>query len=363
MPASIITATTGQYGGGSSYTSLPTDSLILVNTASIGTSSTVTLSNPTTVPYRVTVKDSAGAASTYPITINTLGGGAAIDGGSSASIKLNYGSIDLVWNGSGWSDANVTSLVPVQVNGTPFAAEPAISFSSDFNLVDNFGSNISVSPLNNVNAISAPYQALNSDRFIIVANGAVTLPTSPFIGQKITIFVTNQNSASYAQTQTWAATSGSAIILGGSGVTYSGFYPVAGTINTSFVLKPTVSTTFTFVGNIPNAGAPTWVSDQQEDTSAIATSASDYTNIATDSVIACDTTSGPVTVYATTTPNYLGKRLVIVDFLGNAATNNITVQAISLISGYITYTINQNYGRVDLVYTWTPGGSGGATWR
>jgi hypothetical protein len=59
----------------------------------------------------------------------------------------------------------------------------------------------------------------------------------------------------------------------------------------------------------------------------------------------------------------MGKRISVVDFLGNAATNNITVRASAIDGGFVTYPITTNHGRVELVYSWTPGGSGGAAWR
>lgn len=48
-----------------------------------------------------------------------------------------------------------------------------------------------------------------------------------------------------------------------------------------------------------------------------------------------------------------GTNLIIKDFSGNAATNNITVSSGQLIDGSATYLINTNFGIVRVVFTGT----------
>jgi len=48
------------------------------------------------------VKDCFGAAATNPITIQGTGG-QLVDGAATATINTNYGSLQFVFNGAGWS--------------------------------------------------------------------------------------------------------------------------------------------------------------------------------------------------------------------------------------------------------------------
>lgn len=77
------------------YTTLVTDYVILVDTSSARTINL--LASPETGrTYRI--KDNVGLAATNNITIT-----GNIDGAASATIKLNYGSMDVVYNGTEWS--------------------------------------------------------------------------------------------------------------------------------------------------------------------------------------------------------------------------------------------------------------------
>ncbi len=82
-------------------TLLPTDGLVVFNRASNPATTTVTLeANP--VPGVVhRIKDMAGNAATYPITVQPSGG--TIDGTANFVISQNRGSLTIEYNGSEWS--------------------------------------------------------------------------------------------------------------------------------------------------------------------------------------------------------------------------------------------------------------------
>lgn len=80
------------------YTTLATDYVILVNTSVART--IIPLGSPTTgQTYRI--KDNTGSAATNNITITPSG--ANIDGAASQVINTNYGSVDIVFNGTQWN--------------------------------------------------------------------------------------------------------------------------------------------------------------------------------------------------------------------------------------------------------------------
>jgi hypothetical protein len=79
------------------YTALPTDYFLCVLT-----NAPVTITLPTGVLGTVyIVKDCFGAAATNPVTIQCTGG-QTVDG-STATINTDFGSIQLVFNGTNWS--------------------------------------------------------------------------------------------------------------------------------------------------------------------------------------------------------------------------------------------------------------------
>ncbi len=80
------------------YTTIPQDAVILVDTSSART--IIPLASPTTGQMH-RIKDSVGSAAANNITITPSGKN--IDGAASSIININYGSVDIVYNGSEWS--------------------------------------------------------------------------------------------------------------------------------------------------------------------------------------------------------------------------------------------------------------------
>lgn len=80
------------------YTTIPQDAVILVDTSSART--IVPLASPTTGQKHI-IKDSVGSAAANNITVTPSGKN--IDGAASSVINVNYGSINIVYNGSEWS--------------------------------------------------------------------------------------------------------------------------------------------------------------------------------------------------------------------------------------------------------------------
>lgn len=80
------------------YTTLTTDSVIIVDSSSPRT--ITPLGSPATGQF-YTIKDSVGSAATNNITVTPSGKN--IDGAASFVINTNYGSIDIVYNGTEWS--------------------------------------------------------------------------------------------------------------------------------------------------------------------------------------------------------------------------------------------------------------------
>jgi len=76
------------------------DQAILVSNTILGPI-TLTLGAGAYIDQRVTIKDAAGNAGTYPITIAGPPG-TLIDGNATLGIVFDYGSIDLMWLGSAW---------------------------------------------------------------------------------------------------------------------------------------------------------------------------------------------------------------------------------------------------------------------
>lgn len=80
------------------YTVLSQDRVVLVDSSS---SRTINLKASPNVGLRHTIKDDSGLAGTNPITIAPAAGN--IDGSASYSININYGSADVVYNGTQWN--------------------------------------------------------------------------------------------------------------------------------------------------------------------------------------------------------------------------------------------------------------------
>jgi len=80
------------------YTTLTTDYIILVDSSVLR--SIVPLASPTTGTAYV-IKDSVGTSGTNPITVTPSGKN--IDGAASYVLSSNYGSINIVYNGTEWN--------------------------------------------------------------------------------------------------------------------------------------------------------------------------------------------------------------------------------------------------------------------
>ena len=81
------------------YTALPNDYFLCVDTATHATTITLPLGILGTVYI---IKDCSGDALTNPITIQGTSG-QPIDGSATATINTNFGSIQVVFNGIEWS--------------------------------------------------------------------------------------------------------------------------------------------------------------------------------------------------------------------------------------------------------------------
>jgi hypothetical protein len=97
----LVTANTADNvvsASGASYTTKAQDGIILVNGAV--TPTIVPLASPVT-GQRHRIKDNAGTAGASNITITPSGKN--IDGAASTIINVNYGSVDIVYNGTQWN--------------------------------------------------------------------------------------------------------------------------------------------------------------------------------------------------------------------------------------------------------------------
>lgn len=80
------------------YTVLKSDQVIMVDTSSTGKTINLPASPETGLTFRI--KDDTGSAATNNITISPASGN--IDGSSSATINIDYGSVDVTYGGSEW---------------------------------------------------------------------------------------------------------------------------------------------------------------------------------------------------------------------------------------------------------------------
>lgn len=81
------------------YTALDTDYFISVDTTA---PRTINLPNAPTTGKSYVIKDRVGSAASNNITITTVGGVVLIDGVTSRAIQSNYGSINIVFNGTSY---------------------------------------------------------------------------------------------------------------------------------------------------------------------------------------------------------------------------------------------------------------------
>jgi hypothetical protein len=79
---------------------LSTDGIIIVNKTTPAATAVTLMSSPPT-GQSVTIKDGAGNAATYNITVSPAAG--LIDGLGTMVLNNNYASCTLVYNGTGWN--------------------------------------------------------------------------------------------------------------------------------------------------------------------------------------------------------------------------------------------------------------------
>ena len=77
-----------------------TDNTLIIDKAAPASTTVILPANPAT-NQQLIIKDGAGNANTYNITIN--GNGNTMDGGSSYVIGGAYGSVQMIWTGIQWS--------------------------------------------------------------------------------------------------------------------------------------------------------------------------------------------------------------------------------------------------------------------
>ena len=81
------------------YVALTTDVYLSVNT---GTAKTIQLPNAPSSGRYFVIKDLSGTANTNNITVTTVGGAVLIDGSTSYTINLAYGSAQFIFNGTSY---------------------------------------------------------------------------------------------------------------------------------------------------------------------------------------------------------------------------------------------------------------------
>jgi len=86
--------------GAGNYSVQASDYVITIN-KTVPEVTTVTLPACPSASRSLIVKDGAGNAASFPITI--AGNGKTIDGASNYVISANYGSVELIYNGTQWN--------------------------------------------------------------------------------------------------------------------------------------------------------------------------------------------------------------------------------------------------------------------
>ena len=78
-------------------------SVYLIDTVTAAAPMTIQLVSSPITGQIYTIKDSTGAAATYNITISGTASSKNIDGATTTVINVNYGSVQLIYNGSQWN--------------------------------------------------------------------------------------------------------------------------------------------------------------------------------------------------------------------------------------------------------------------
>ena len=137
----VVTAT-------GNYQVLPTDYVVTVNkTANEAT--TVILEAMPDVSRAIIVKDGKGNASTYNIT--HLGNGNTIDGQLTTAITLNYGAVEIIYNGTEWNVINkFENFVPYTNEQAQDAVGSILTDTATVDFVyDDFGNTITANVIAN----------------------------------------------------------------------------------------------------------------------------------------------------------------------------------------------------------------------
>lgn len=98
--ASTTLSITSVTHAASPYTVLSTDEFLAVQSS--GGAITILLPNAPTTGRVIYIKDSNGAANTNNISVTTVGGVVTIDGSTTYTMNTNYGSINVIFDGSNY---------------------------------------------------------------------------------------------------------------------------------------------------------------------------------------------------------------------------------------------------------------------
>jgi len=136
------------YVNSSPYTVLTTDHIILMDTNLFASPMTVNLPNSATDGQSWTIKDWSGAASSFNITVTTVGGSVTIDGSTTVVMAVNYESITVAWSvsrGTYSIVAEADAPANVSLNGdTGSASGASVSIKAGVS-TQNSGSSVSFS--------------------------------------------------------------------------------------------------------------------------------------------------------------------------------------------------------------------------
>ncbi len=148
----------------------------------------------------------------------------------------------------------------------------------------------------------------------------------------------------------------SVVAGGGTGNTTFTAYSIiaAGTTSTgAFQNVSGVGTTGQVLTSNGASALPTWQSVASVlSITTVNHAASPYTVLAADEVLWVDCSAGVVSLLLPNAPT-TGRKIIIKDSTGNAATNNITVTTVGgtvTIDGVTSYILNNNYQSIDVLF-------------